>query len=157
MARSATTGFFLRGSVYGQDPAASRDYIMANSVTVKIGDALVMNDAGFVRRSAAGEPVLGVCTGIVDRNGTNLFTPQASGTDGSTLTEDDQVAVSSTNQSDATRNLKAQVQLDPAGVLLYYNDADGDLAATNDLQGWRLDNQTLLQKNHAQNLYLRNS
>ena len=134
MARTASTGFFLRGSLYGIEPAGSRDYVIANSATIKIADAVSMNEAGFVRRSAAGEAILGVCNGLVDRNGLNINTPQASGLTGSTLTPDDTIAVSATNQSDATREIKAQVMLDPAGVLLWYNDADADLAATNRLQ-----------------------
>ena len=135
MAKTAATGFYPRGNLLGgANTPPSYDYIIANSVTIKIGDALLINEAGFVRRSAAGEPILGVCVGLVDVNGINVFSPRASGTTGSTLTPDDTLATSSTNQSDAVRNLKAQIQLDPAGLLLYYNDADADLAATNDFQ-----------------------
>lgn len=135
MARTASTGFFNKGSAYGElTPTDSRNYIIANSATVKVGDAVRVNNAGFLVRAAAGEAILGVVVGISDLNGLNIFTPQATGTTGSTLTPDDQIAVSSTNQSDATRNVKGTVRLDPAGVLYYYNDADGDLAATNELQ-----------------------
>lgn len=51
---------------------------------------------------------------------------------GATLTPDDTVAVSSTNQSDATRNIKAEIIVNPD--VLFYNDANGDLAATNEGQ-----------------------
>lgn len=131
MAYSATTGFRLRKNLYGITTQETHRFIIGNSATIKIGDAVRLNTSGFLVRSAAGEPVLGIVAGITDRNGLNLFTPQAQGTVGSTLTPDDQVAVSSTNQSDGTRSLKADVVLDPAGVNLYYNDASSTLAQTN--------------------------
>ncbi len=135
MAKTAATGFYPRANLLGgANTQPSYDYIIANSTTIKIGDAVRVNNAGFIVRAAAGEAILGVVEGLVDRNGINVFSPRASGVTGTTLTPDDQVAVSSTNQSDATRNIKVQVKLDPAGQILYYNDADGDLAATNDFQ-----------------------
>lgn len=135
MAKTASTGFYPRGNLLGgANTQPMYDFIIANSATIKIGDAVRENTAGFTVRAAAGEAILGVVEGIVDANGINVFSPRATGVTGTTLTPDDQVAVSSTNQSDATRNIKAQVKLDPAGHILYYNDADSDLAATNDFQ-----------------------
>ena len=135
MAKTAATGFYLRGNLLGgANTQPTFDYIIANSTTLKIGDAVRMNTAGFIVRAAAGEAILGVVEGLVDANGVNVFSGRAAGTTASTLTPDDTVAVSSTNQSDAVRNLKAQVKLDPAGLNLWYNDASADLAATNDLQ-----------------------
>ena len=136
MAVSSTSvkGFKFRQNVYGVDQPGSVDFIIANSQTLTIGDAVRINTAGYLIVCAAGDPVLGILTGLVDLNGVNVFSPRAQGTAGTTLTPDDTVTVSSTNQSDATRNVKAQVQLDPAGANLYYNDADGDFAATNMLQ-----------------------
>ena len=134
MARTATTGFFFRKSLYGLEHPATMRYIIANSATIKIGDLVRINTAGFAVRAAAGEAGAGVVEGIVDLNGVNVFSPRASGVTGTTLTPDDMVAVSSTNQSDATRNVKVDVYIDPAGVLLFYNDADADQAATNDFQ-----------------------
>ena len=135
MAKTAATGFYPRANLLGgANTQPMYDYIIANSTTIKIGDAVRVNTSGFIVRAAAGEAILGVVESIVDANGINVFSPRATGTTGTTLTPDDQVAVSSTNQSDATRNIKVQVKLDPAGQVLYYNDADGDLAATNDFQ-----------------------
>ena len=133
MAKSSTSvaGFYFRKNVYGHDQPASQDYIIGNSQTLTIGDAVRLNDAGYLAVCAAGDAVLGILTGIVTKDGVNVFSPRAAGTTGATLTPDDTVLVSSTNQSDAARYLKGQVQLDPAGANLYYNDADGDFAQTN--------------------------
>lgn len=134
MARTATTGFFFRRTLYGLEHPGTQRYIIGNSSTIKIGDAVRINTAGFLVRAAAGEAIAGVVDGLVDLNGVNVFSSRATGTTGSTLTPDDQVAVSSTNQSDGTRNIKADVIVDPAGICLFYNDADSSLADTNRFQ-----------------------
>lgn len=131
MAKTAATGFTFRKSLVGLEHAAPVQILLAGSATVKIGDLVRVNNAGLLVRAATGEPVAGVLVGIVDKNGMNVFSPRASGTTGSTLTPDDQIATSSSNATDATRNLKGQVILDPAGVCLFYNDADSALAQTN--------------------------
>lgn len=132
MALSASTGFFMRGNLLGgANTIPSQDYIIAGSATIKIGDAIRINTSGYAVRAAVGEAIGGVAIGLVDLNGVNLFSPRAQGTAGATLTADDQVAVSATNASDATRNIKVQVQLDPAGLILWYNVADSALAQTN--------------------------
>lgn len=131
MAKSATTGFSFRKSLSGLEHPASIDILLAASATVKIGDIVRVNNAGLLVRCATTEVGAGILVGIVDRFGTSVFSPRAQGTSGATLTPDDQVATSSTNVSDTTRNLKGQVILDPAGVCLFYNDADDTLAQTN--------------------------
>lgn len=131
MAKTASTGFDFRKSLSGTEHVATLDIILAGSATVKVGDLVRVNTSGYLVRAATGEVVLGVLTGIVDQNGISVFSPRATGTTGATLTPDDQVATSSTNASDATRNIKGRVRIDVAGVELYYNDADGDLAQTN--------------------------
>lgn len=131
---SSVKGFKFRKSLIGLEHPSEVQIIIADSATLTIGDLVRVSTAGYVKRAAAGEPVAGVCTGIVDQNGMNVFSPRASGVTGSTLTPDDTVAVSSTNTSDGTRKLKATLTLDVPGTNLYFNDADGDLAQTNLLQ-----------------------
>jgi hypothetical protein len=133
MAKSASTvyGFSLERSLLSVENPTLLDYIIKDSSTVTIGDPARFSTDGHVKRSAAGEAILGIIMGIVDKDGLNVFSPRAQGTIGSTLTPDDTVAVSSTNSSDATRYVKVQVALDPAGVLLWRNDTDGTLTASN--------------------------
>lgn len=131
MAVTASTGFFFRKSLVGLEHPARLDYILAGSTTVKIGDLVRVNTSGLLVRCATGEVPGGVLVGIVDQNGINAFSPRAQGTAGATLTPDDQIATSSTNATDLTRQLKGQVILDPGGVCLFYNKADSALAATN--------------------------
>ena len=138
MARTATTGFFFRKSLYGVEHPATQRYVIANSATIKIGDVVRINTAGFAVRAAAGEAIAGVVEGIVDRNGTNVFSPRADGVTGTTLTPDDLVAVSSTNQSDTLRSIKVDVYVDPAGV---NSNAGGNqivLSASDSAAQWQL-------------------
>lgn len=130
MAKSASTvyGFSLERSLSGVENPASLDYIIKASTTISIGDPVRVDTTGYLVRSAAGEPVLGICVGLVDKDGLNVFSPQAQGTTGATLTPDDTIAVSSTNVTDTTRNLKAQVVLDPAGALIWKNTASAALS-----------------------------
>lgn len=134
MAASSTSiyGFKFSRSLYGVDLPIAQEYIIKDSSTITLGDAVRLSTDGYLKRSATGEPILGIVVGLVDKNGINVFeTGRASGTTGATLTPDDTLGVSSTNSSDATRNLKAQVLLDPAGGILFKNTASAALAATN--------------------------
>lgn len=133
MAYSSSTGFRLRGSLSGQDVGAGFDFLIADSTTIKVGDAVRLDTNGDLVLAGVGNPVLGIAVALKDQNGLNLFTPQASGLDGATLTEDDQVQTASDNTSDATKNLQAEVMMDPAGDLLWYNDADGNFTDPDDL------------------------
>ena len=136
MAYSASTGFRLRKNLYGlQTEGQQLSVRVANSTTLKLGDAVRLNTGGFLVRSAAGEAVLGLITGFrasttSDAAGVNPFGLGADAT-GLTLTEDDQIATSSTNQTRADVYLVGEVTVDPAGILLFYNDSDGTLARTN--------------------------
>lgn len=132
MAKSASTvyGFALHRSLLSVENPTSLDYVIKDSSTITIGDPVRLSTDGYVKRAAAGEAVLGICIGIVDKDGMNIFSPRTTGTTGATLSPDDTVAVSSTNSSDSTRMIKAQVALDPAGVLLWKNTASAALSQT---------------------------
>lgn len=132
MAKSSTSiyGFSLDRSLAGVENPASLDFVIKDSSTITIGDPVRLSTDGYVKRAAAGEAVLGVVIGLVDKDGLNVFSPRAQGATGSTLTPDDTIAVSSTNSSDGARKLKAQVVLDPAGSLIWKNTASAALSQT---------------------------
>jgi len=132
MAYSSTTGFRFRKSLYGGDLPAAQEFRVANSTTLKLGDAVRVNTGGFLVRAAAANPVLGILIGLYNQDGINPFSLGADAV-GATLTEDDQVATGSANQTAATY-IKGAVVVDPAGVLLWYNDANGNFTIANDLQ-----------------------
>ena len=139
MAYTAGTGFrywkSLSGAMTAPVPTPIR---IGNSVTLRIGDLVRVNTAGFVVGAGVGGAVAGVIVGFIDEKGTNPFSLGYGTRTGSTLTGDDTLATSSSNQ---TRNdyINAEVILDVAGDLLWLNDADADQAQTNVFQFFDVD------------------
>ena len=132
MAYTASTGFRFRKTIYGKDTPATLSFRLANSMTVKIGDLVRLNTGGFLVRCETTEVPLGVMVGIVNQSGLNPFALGVNSAS-ATLTPDDQVTSSSTNQT-AASYLQGEVVIDPAGECLWYNDSSSTLAQTNLLQ-----------------------
>lgn len=113
------SGFNYRKSLSGaaQVPAELQ-IIGANSVVIQKGDLIRINNAGFASLVVAGDLVLGVVTGVVDKNGKPVDT------DTGTL---DTWTMTSTNQ---TVN-QYKVQYIPAlQDYLFFNKADSALTQT---------------------------
>lgn len=127
MAYSASSGFrfyrTLSGEAHTPDPLPFR---IANSTTLRVGDAVRVNTSGFLVAAAAGETLAGVLIGFRDQNGINPFSLGYSD-GGVTLTDDDTLATSSTNQTRADF-IYGEVVVDTN--ILWLNDADEDLDAT---------------------------
>lgn len=129
---SGAKGFDYRGSLVGVDSSPVYvDVIIDDSATLTLGDSVIVDADGFLDVNGAGGPILGILAGVVDQDGINVFqVGRAGGVDGSTLSGDDTITVSSTNTSDGTRKLKGRVHL-PVGHAKFYNDSNGSLAQAN--------------------------
>jgi hypothetical protein len=134
MAYSASTGFRFKKTFYGSEQPAPLIYRITNSATIKIGDAVRIDDSGYVNVVGVGGPVGGICVGIVDENEINPLSFGYINNTGCTLIPDDSVTAASDNETRTTGHVQAQIVIDPAGSCLWYNDADGDLAVTNTFQ-----------------------
>lgn|SRR3990167_5819753 len=117
------SGFNYRKSLSGSAQVpAELQIIGANSIVFQKGDLIRINNAGFAALLVAGDLVLGVVTGVVDKNGLPID-PDASTIDTYTMASDNQTVA---------QNL---VQYIPAlQDYLFYNDADSALAQTNLMQ-----------------------
>ncbi len=133
MALSASTGFRLYGGIDVADQVTLK-FRVANSTTLKLGDLVRVNTGGFLVRCATGEVPAGVLQGFVDNNGVSPHSAFYVNNAGVTITNDDTLVTSSTNQTRTDNYLHGQVSFDPAGTTLWYNDADADLATTNIFQ-----------------------
>ena len=134
MAKSASAkGFDYRGSLIGVDASpVNLDILIDDSATLTLGDAVRIDADGNLDVVAAGEVILGILQGIVDQSGINVFeTGRAGNTDGSTLSGDDTITVSSTNSSASDRKLQGRVALTNSYNSKWYNDSNGTLARTN--------------------------
>jgi len=132
MALSASTGF--RVYQHGSGEISAPIFItfkIGNTVTLKLGDLVRVNTGGFLVRAASGEVPAGVLQGVVDQNGVPPWTAFWVNNAGVTITNDDTVVTSATNQTRTDNYLQGQIGFDPAGMTLFYNDADAALAATN--------------------------
>lgn len=137
MAVSSTSvkGFKPYKSLYGVDIPNSLNFMLENSVTVTLGDAVRLDTNGALKRCLATDPaVLGVVTALYDATGqVGVFSPRIPGTaiSGATLTPDDTLTTASDNRTNAAKQLTAAVLLDPVGAILFQNVTNGALTQAN--------------------------
>lgn len=62
--------FIYKGQLNGADNPVIRTFLIANSADVAVGEALAFNSGALT--AAAGDKILGICVGIVDKNGIGL-------------------------------------------------------------------------------------
>lgn len=122
-------GFSLRGHLLGADNPVTRDLIIENSATVTVGDSVV-DSGGFAALGTAGSKVLGVVAAIHDANGIDLDSTATDNYDGTWTSSSQTYVASSDNQTD--KQVKVKVIADP--FALFYNDADDDLTAAQEMR-----------------------
>ncbi len=136
MAVSSTSvkGFKTYKSLLGVDSPLQLLFILENSTTVTVGDAVRLDTNGCIKRCASTDPaVLGIVQGIYDQTGQlGVFSPRISGTAiaGATLTPDDTIATASDNRTNTSKKLSVYVIPDQ-GEVLYQNVANGALTQAN--------------------------
>lgn len=134
MARTNSKFFEYRKNLLGVGSAPTPvKVIIDNSTTMKRGQVVRVNTAGYLVPAGVGNAVLGVVEGFIDNEGTpvNGFMYDTSKT-GHTNSGDDTIVTASDNRSRA-KKVFAEVSIPMEGVL-YFNDANGDLAQTNLMQ-----------------------
>ena len=142
MAYTAGTGFRYWKHINGNvaEPYGT-PYRIANSTTLRVGDVVRVNTAGFLVANGATSVPAGILLGFQDENGINPFSLGYGSRTASTLTGDDTLAVSATNQTRADY-INGMVAIDPSGEMLWLNDASADLALTNLFQFYDIDSNS---------------
>jgi hypothetical protein len=131
MAYTANTGFRYFSTLNAGTPTPiARPYLIGNSKTLRVGDAVRIDTSGLCVTAGAGNPIAGVIVGFVDNNGIPVNGFGVTNTTGATFSGDDVVVTASDNTSRASA-VYAQVVLDPSGNILWLNKSDGSLALTN--------------------------
>jgi len=113
-------GFVKRKSLSGENKQALLSYIIANSQTISVGDAVYMDADGFIIPATAGSRVLGIVIGVTDKNGLRID-PDAASTP-------DTYTVDSDNETVDQKKVLVETSKDS----VFYNDADEALEATDD-------------------------
>jgi len=124
-------GFEYRGQLSGAQDPVTLPVIIGNSQTVKVGDAVKLvafASGGGACRATAGEEVLGICVGIVDKNGIDLDNTSSDNYDGTWTSSSKTYVASADNTTDKT--VKALVVVDKEA--LWYNDSAGTLAVADE-------------------------
>lgn len=112
--------------------------IVANSVVIKIGDAVKWDTDGFIALAAATNKVLGIVAGVTDLNGINVDP------DSGTL---DTFTMNSANETTATFKYRVSVIVDDSA--LFKNDSSGTLAQTNIGQFFDLTDEDQIDQSSA--------
>jgi hypothetical protein len=128
---SGAKGFVFKRNLKGTEHPGVEPFRVASSQTITVGDVVRINTSGLVVLVELGNAVLGVVRGIYDSNYKCMTSLGYSNNTGATITGDDTVTTASDNGSKTGEYVMVEVELDPAGENLYYNDADDDLAQTN--------------------------
>ena len=118
-------GFIPRGSMISSDDGAIQTYIIDDTKTISIGDAVLLS-AGYadVSASSGANDIVGVCVGIVDASGIPVWQSGAD-IDG-TLSNN----ITYVSASDNTSDKKCRVQVITSPWYLFYNEADSTIAQT---------------------------
>lgn len=133
-------GFEYRGQLNGADNPIAIQVPIGTSKTVKVGDAVDLDafaDGGGVQRSTAGSEILGICVGIVDKNGIDLDNTSTDNYDGTWTSSSKTYVAANDNMTD--KQVKAVVIVDKQA--LWYNDSGGTLAAADILKFFDLTDQ----------------
>lgn len=128
MAYSASRkGFYPNKNFSHSESPSVLEYIITTSAVITIGDAIeIWDDPGYANVADADDKIAGVCVGIVDSKGINIFTTLGAPSVAGTRSGDDTYTAASTNKTVD----QVKVQLVPAlEGQLFYNEADSTLTA----------------------------
>jgi len=129
-------GFQYRKNLLTKDAPVMLEFIIDNSDTITIGDAVMLNSDGHAVVATAGEEVLGIVAGVVSSKGLAIDP------DSGTLAD---YTVDSDNETvDA---VKVQVIVDKYS--LFSNDSSGTLATTNLMQFFDLTSESQIDQSSA--------
>ena len=112
---AGNTGFNFRYNLAGRTSGIQRQWIIADSQTITVGDMVELN-SGYVALVGAGSPIMGVVIGLVDKNGINMDNSKLAiaGTSASYTSSTKTTVAGSDNTT--TDYLKAVVDIDPFSV-----------------------------------------
>jgi len=129
-------GFSYRKSLITKDEPTLLYFIIDNSDTITIGDAIMINTDGHAVVATAGEEVAGIAAQVVDKNGIAID-PDSGTTDTWTVASD--------NETSAMK--KVGIIMSP--FALFSNDSSGTLATTNLMQFFDLTDEDTINQGSA--------
>lgn len=127
--------FTYKGQLNGAENPVIRNFLIKNSASVAVGEALAFSSGAD--SAAAGDKILGICVGIVDKDGIGL--------DNTSWTIDGTFVSSTKTYTAAADNVtvgyvRAQVITDKEA--LFYNDSDATMTPIMEGQKFNLTSAT---------------
>lgn len=124
----ATTdsGFTFKSNLVGRSAGIRRSYIIDDSQTITIGDAVRAYTTGFAYLAGAGNPILGIVVGLEDSKGLDLENSRANLTNAAYTASTKTVVCAADNTT--VDQVHAIVDIDPFSV--YSNQPDGTINTT---------------------------
>jgi len=127
--------FTYKGQLNGAENPVIRNFLIKNSASVAVGEALTFSSGAD--SAAAGDKILGICVGIVDKDGIGL--------DNTSWTIDGTFVSSTKTYTAAADNMtvgfvRAQVITDKEA--LFYNDSDATMTPAMEGQKFNLTSAT---------------
>ena len=129
-------GFSYRKSLITKDEPTLLYFIIDNSDTITIGDAIMINGDGHAVVATAGEEVAGIAAQVVDSDGIAID-PDSGTTDTFTVDSDNETVD------------QYKVGLIVSPFALFSNDSSGTLATTNLLQFFDLTDEDTIDQGSA--------
>lgn len=121
---SATnTGAKFVYNLAGRTSGIIRSIEISNTITMTVGDYVLVDTAGTLGLASAASLILGVCQGIVDKNGINMDVSKESiAGSGAGWTSSTKTVVTGSDNN-ATDKIRALVDIDPFSVYSLEPDA----------------------------------
>ena len=110
------TGFQFKYNLAGRTSGIQRNFTIANSATITVGD-MVSLSSGYIALSGANAPIMGVVVGLVDKDGIDLSSSRQSFAQAAYTASTKTVVCGNANATAVTGDgVQAVVDIDPFSV-----------------------------------------
>ena len=130
-------GFEYRGQLNGADNPILENLIIGNSVTVAVGDAVLMTTGFVALGTSSSAGIYGIVVGIVNNKNIDLSNSPTSEYDGTWTDSSNTYVATIDNQTD--KKVRAVICCDPNA--LWYNDSSGTLTTAMLKQHFKLSDE----------------
>lgn len=127
MAATNTGAYFVK-NLAGRTSGIIQSIEISNTITMSVGDFVLVDTAGTLGLASAGSLILGVCVGIVTKDGINMDESKTALTgSGASWTSSTKTVVTGSDNS-STDKIRALVDIDPFSV--WSVEPDGTIGTT---------------------------
>lgn len=112
---ATNTGATFKYNLAGRTSGILISKIIENSATIAVGDWVIADTTGYIAAGTAGVPLLGICVGIVDKDGINMDNHEGS-FEGTWTSSTKTFVADSDNITAGHDQVRALIDIDPFSV-----------------------------------------